>query len=115
MATEITLVRGDHNFYMEFAIYNADGEGEDLTNCTQAVMRIQRYGQSTITSSIYATDGGDIISDTIPGTVQLLVTGAHVFMNYVAEYRAELELLFSEGRVVTCPEIYVEVIADLPV
>jgi len=115
MYTEITLIKGDKNFNLEFAIRQKDETPDTLVGCTSGTLKIQAYGSSTLSDTIGTTVISPGSLDTIPGTISFTILSTHNFINNVGEYKAEIELYYeATGQVLTCPDIYIEVEADLP-
>lgn len=105
--TEITLVRNDKNFYLKFLVTYADGSVLDLSNVSSVKLKIARYGASDLFATI---DGG--VTDPSRGTCQFLV--GEQFVGVTGEFKAEIEITFNNGTVLTAPGITIKVIPDLP-
>jgi len=103
--TEIQIVRGDKNFPLHFTIYDADNKPVDLTGVDSIVLKYKNY------------ENGEVVN--IPGTVQNPTEGSVVFqvtdqfVDIVGEFKAEIEITYSNGCVLTAPNIVIKVIPDI--
>lgn len=103
---EIIWVRNDKFFFQEFEVKDVEGEIVDLTGTTVR-LKVQRYGESTllIDKAGEVTDGPDgicrfLIEDEIQG-----ISG---------EFHAEIEVTWPSGKILTVPDIYIQILKDLP-
>jgi len=103
--TEIKIVRNDKNFILEFTIYDLDGNVVDLTGITSIKLKCKQYGDS-IVKEINGT-----VTDPENGQCQFLVKDE--FVGVTGEFKAEIEMTFSNGKVLTAPGITIKVIPDL--
>lgn len=103
--TEIKIVRGDKNFVLQFTIYDADGNPLDLTGVSEILLKYKNYQDGTVTS--------------IPGTVTNPTAGeaqfiiGNQFENLLGEFKGEIEITYSSGRVLTAPNLVIKVIPDI--
>ena len=104
----LTLVRGDQNYLLEFEVKDADGEIVDITGCSLG-FKMQKYGESTLTLD----KAGSIITGTL-GLCQVLIEDE--LIDKSGEFYAELEIRWSglNPKILTCPDIYVKILKDLP-
>jgi len=105
--TEIKLVRGDVNYYLEFTIYDSDDNLVDLSDVTSIVLKIKKYGAS----SLFATINGSVTGDGASGQCSFPV--GTTFESETGEFQAEIEITYSSGKVITAPGISIKVIPDL--
>lgn len=108
--SEITIVRGDINFILNFTIYDADNEIVDLTGASTITLKFKSYEDGTVTS----------ISGTIadpPGTDgEAQFNVGETFKSLIGEFKAEIEITFGpaqNNKVITAPNISIKVIADI--
>lgn len=102
----LTLVRGDSNYFLEFEVRDADGEIVNLTSCS-VIFKMQRYGESTLTLN----KSGNVVNGTL-GIAQVFIQ--EELANKSGEFHCELEIHWSNGKILTAPEIYCKVLKDLP-
>jgi hypothetical protein len=105
MAT-ITLVRGDKNYYLEFEVRDAEGKIVDLTNCTVR-FKMQKYNAPSLVIDKVGT-----VVDGTNGLCQVMI--GEELINESGEFKAELEITWPTGQVLTAPNIFVRVLKDLP-
>jgi len=105
--TEIKLVRGDKNYSLEFTIYDADNNLVDLSNVTSIVLKIKKYGSS----SLFASIEGSVEGDGTTGQCSFPI--GTTFLTETGEFKAEIEITYSTGKVITAPGILIKVIPDL--
>lgn len=103
--TEITIIRGDKNFILDFTIYDADNNIVDLGGVTSILLKFKSY-EDGIVRSISGT-----VIDAPNGRVQFPV--GEEFVNILGEYKAEIEITYITGQVLTAPNISIKVIPDL--
>lgn len=106
--TDIIIIRNDKNFVLEFTIYTADGDLVDLTNVSEILLKFQAYEDGTVTS----ITGTVVGSSPLLGQAQFLIGSQ--FVGITGEFKAEIQITYTSGRVLTAPNIYIKVIADLP-
>ena len=102
--TRIEIVRGDKNFYLQFTILDSDGNAVDLTNATPK-LKWQKYTDGTV----YEITGE--VVDATAGTCKFLVKDE--FVGVTGEFKAEIEITYSDGKVITAPNLTIKVIPDL--
>lgn len=104
--TELRLVRGDTNFFIEFTVKDSEG---NLVSLENAVVRFksQIYNSSSLQWNILGE-----VTDASSGVCRFYITNE--LENLVAELQGEIEITYSGGRVITAPDISIRVIADLP-
>jgi len=105
--TDITLVRNDANYVLQFYIKDQDGNAVNLTDVSSLTLKIQKYGTSTLHASI----SGSVVNAT-EGICQFTVQDE--FTAVTGDFKAEVEITYSSGKTITAPEIYIKVIPDLP-
>jgi len=103
--TEITLIRNDQNYWIQFYVKDPDNNPVDLTDCTPK-LKIQSY-----TSSFFKTITGEVV-DANAGICRFKITDE--FVDKTGEFRAEIELNYSDGKILTAPNITIKVLPDLP-
>lgn len=106
MLPNLTLVRGDSNYFLEFEVLDADGEIVNLTGCSLR-FKAQRYNESTLTLDI----GGNVVNGTL-GICQCFV-GTQL-SNKEGEFIAELQITWPTGKILTAPNISLKILKDLP-
>jgi len=106
MDTEIIIVRGDKNFRLSFQIYDADGNIVDLSNVSQIVLKYKEYTSTSSASSITGTVS-------VPGEGKCYFDVGTQFVGVTGEYKAEIEITFLNGKVLTVPNLVIKVIPDL--
>ena len=104
--TEIKIVRGDKNFILDFTIYDADDEIVDLTGVSEINLKFKSYEDGTVTSI-----PGSAVGDPQNGEAQFPV--GEQFVGVLGEYKAEIEITYISGKVITAPNISIKVIADV--
>ena len=70
-------------------------------------MKIKKYGES----SLFADIQGNVIGDGKDGKCEFPI--GETFKDSVGEFKAEIEITYSSGKVLTAPEIAIKVIPDL--
>lgn len=103
---QLTLVRGDRNYYLEFEVRDAEGEIVDITGCSIG-FKMQKYSSSSLTLN----KTGEILNGTL-GLCQVLI--ANELINESGDFYAELEIRWPTGKILTAPEIYIKILKDLP-
>ena len=103
--TEIKIVRNDKNFALEFVIYDLDGNPVDLTGISSLKLKYKEYGDSTVQEI-----NGTVI-DAKSGKCRFNVKDE--FVGITGEFKAELEMIWADGKVLTAPGITIKVIPDL--
>ena len=101
---KIEIVRGDRNFYLEFTILDSDGNVLDLTNATPR-LKWKNYEDGTVYEIV-----GDLVEPK-EGTCRFFVEDQ--FVGVTGEFKAEIEITYSDGRVITAPNLSIKVIPDL--
>jgi len=104
--TEITIVRNDVNFLLEFTIKDTDDKVVDLTGVSAIVLKFRKYNTTVTPTSIT----GSVVSATA-GTCQFDV-GTN-FQSITGEYKAEIQITYGSGKIITAPNITIKVIEDL--
>ena len=104
---KITLVRNDRNFPFQVEILDAEGDIVDITN-SSLTLKVQSYRNSEDNFSI----SGTIINGTL-GLAQFFFTDELV--NRSGEYRAEVEIEWTSGKILTVPELVFKILKDLEV
>jgi len=105
--TEIKLVRGDKNYYLQFTIYDSDNNLVDLSDVTSITLNIKKDGAS----SLFASISGEIEGDGTTGQCSFPI--GTTFLTETGEFKAEIEITYSSGKVITAPGIRIKVIPDL--
>jgi len=104
--TEITIVRNDVNFVLEFTIKDADDEIVDLTDVSAILLKYKKYDSDTvgtITGTVTDADEGECqfdVSTKFQGSTE-------------GEYKAEIQITYNSGKVITATDITIKVISDL--
>jgi len=106
MATKINLVKGDINYDLQFSIYDSDGTVVSLAGVSHIYLKIKKYQQASPVTSLE----GSILSPSL-GTCKFDV--AETFKTDYGEYRAEIEIDFTNGKILTAPGITIIVQNDL--
>ena len=104
--TQITLVRGDKNYVLDFTIYDMDGEKVNLVGSSTIILKLKSYANGTLTQII-----GQVVDPPSNGEVRFPVV--EEFLSAVGEFKAEIEIAYAGGKVITAPNISVKIIADL--
>jgi len=102
--SRIEIVRGDRNFYLEFTILDADGNVVNLTNATPK-LKWKNYSDGSVNSIT-----GEVVNAT-EGTCRFLVQDE--FVGVTGEFKAEIEITYSDGKIITAPNLCIKVIPDL--
>ena len=103
--TEVTLVRGDKGFDLEFTVQEADASAFDLTGATvKFKMAVSQSGSLKI-------DGPCTITDPLQGKCKYTIGDTD--LDTAGQYVAELEITIG-AKIVTITDILVKVIKDLP-
>lgn len=103
--TEIEIVRNDQNFDLEFTIYDADGVLVNLNNVTEISLRFKLYSDSSIKSI-----SGEVV-DPDAGKAKFPV--GETFVGLLGEYKGEIQIKYSDGKILTAPNISIRVIPDI--
>lgn len=103
---EITIVRGDRNFQLNFTIYDLDNKPIDLTGIQSIIFRFKNYENGMVYEL-----SGQVVGDPVNGQVAFHV--GDTFVNLLGEFKAEIELTYSNGQILTAPNITVRVIPDI--
>lgn len=103
--TEVVIVRGDKNFALQFTIYDADNQTIDLTGVSKIELKFKSYEDGTVKKIL-----GTIINAKA-GDVQFPVSDE--FVDLTGEFKAEIEITYSTGQVITAPNITIKVIPDI--
>lgn len=104
--TEIKIVRGDRKFVLDFTIYDADGLIVNLTGCETVKLKYKNYEDGTVGEII-----GSVVGDPANGEVQFLVEDQ--FANVTGEFKAEIEITYTSGKIITAPGLVIKVIPDI--
>jgi len=104
--TQLVLVKGDANFNLKFTIYDQDDTLVDLSNSIP-YLKIQKYGESTVA----VTYTGNSISTGTAGQCTIPVSTVSLDEG---DYIAEIEIVYSTGKILTVPDIEVLVKEQLP-
>ena len=103
--TELTLVRGDKGFDLEFTVQEADGTVFDLTGATvKFKMALPQNAQLKI-------DGLCTITDPLDGKCKYTIQDGD--LDTSGTYVAELEITIG-AKVITVTDIIVKIVKDLP-
>jgi len=102
---EITLVRNDRNYWIQFHILDPDSNPIDLTDCTPK-LKIESYS-----TSFFKTITGEVVNAE-SGICRFKITDE--FTDITGEFRAEIELEYANGQILTAPNITIKVLPDLP-
>lgn len=105
--SNIKLVKGDANFPISFTIKDAEGDPVNLANLTSITLKCQRYGTSAIS---FEVDGR--VTGEATGKVEFDVTDEIASIS--GDYYGEIEIIWSGGKKLTCPDIHIKIIKDLP-
>jgi len=104
--TEVEIVRNDKNFILDFTIYDLDNEPVDLANVSSIIFKFESYEDGTVTSI-----SGEVI-DEAGGEAQFFVEDEFVDIS-LGNYKAEIQITYVSGKVLTAPNIILKVIRDL--
>lgn len=104
--TCITIVRNDKNFVLEFTIYDADSVIVDLTGVSSIKLKYKSYSNGTVTSIT-----GTVIEPSTSGKAQFII--GEQFVGITGEFKAEIEITYLSGQVLTAPNLTIEVIPDI--
>ena len=104
--TEVKVVRNDTKFLLDFTIYDLDNNIVDLSDVSTISLKFKSYADGTVT-----TISGSPVGDGSGGEVQFLVLDE--FKGITGNFKAEIELIFSDGKILTAPNIVLKVIPDL--
>ncbi len=100
------LIKGDKLFDLEFTVKDADGNAVDLTNAT-VKFKMRKYGATTL-----KVNGTCTITDATNGKCKYTVQDGD--LDTVGTYQAELEITYSDGKIITATLEDIKVISDLP-
>ncbi len=103
--TEITVVRNDQNFYLEFQIRDSDGNIVNLDNVTSIKLKYRSYSGNSLT----VIDGE--VTNPSAGECRFLIQNE--FVGITGEFKGEIEITYSNGKVITAPYIVIKVIPDI--
>jgi len=103
--TEIQIVRGDKNFILNFTIYDADNQIVNLTGVSAIKFKFKSYEDGTVTEIVGSVVNADA------GEAQFPV--AEQFVGITGEFKAEIEITYLSGKVITAPNISIKVVADI--
>lgn len=103
--TEVQLVRGDKNYVIKFTIYDSDNNVLSLENVDSVVFKYKDYANGEV-KSITGT-----VLNPLNGEVGFLITNQ--FDEVVGEFKAEIEITYKDGKVLTAPNIVLKVIPDI--
>lgn len=92
---------------MKFYLTYADGAVLPLNDVASIKLKIVRYGEK----DLFSTIDGQVV-DAANGVCQFLV--GEQFSNVTGKFKAEIEITFTNGTVLTAPGITIKVIPDLP-
>lgn len=104
--SEVIIVRGDRKFVLEFVIYDADNNRVDLTGTSAIQLKFKNYEDGTVT-----TIPGLVTGDPKEGVVQFQVEDE--FVDIIGEFKAEIEITYASGKIITAPNILIKVIPDI--
>ncbi len=108
MATVINVVKNDTAYDINFTLQNADGTAFDLTGQTGMLFKVQKQGAAAVKFSGFCT----LVGAATAGTLKYTVASGN--FDDVGTYYAEIEVTFSGGKVVTFPDIVINVKGELP-
>lgn len=106
LTTKINLVKGDINYDLQFVIYDINDTIVSLAGISTLYLKIKKYQEKTAPISIV----GIVMSASL-GTCKFNLGEA--FKTEYGEYRAEIELNFLSGAIITAPNIVILVQNDL--
>lgn len=104
--TEITIIRGDVNFILDFTIYDADNEIVNLTGVSSIKLKFKSYEDGSVISIT-----GTVVDPPTAGEAQFPVL--EEFKSITGEYKAEIEITYLSGKIITAPNISIKVIPDI--
>jgi len=104
--SEITVVRNDTKFVLDFTIYDLDNNLVNLTGVSTIKLKFKSYTDGTVTSI-----SGTVVGDPTLGRVQFIV--GNEFTNITGDFKGEIEITYNSGGILTAPNISIKVIPDL--
>jgi hypothetical protein len=106
--TEIKVVQNDKLGDLKFTLQNADGTAFDLTNSTSIKLKVQKQGDTALKfTGTMALDGGATL-----GKVKYTVQAGD--FDVAGRHYAEIEITFTSAQIITFPDIFIEVLPELP-
>jgi hypothetical protein len=109
MTTEVEIVQNDKSFDLNFTVKNASNTIVDLTGLSAIKLKVQKYE----TATLFCTISGVVVAPATAGTCKFTV-GNEFVGSCVGDYIAEIEITYTNGQVITAPDIKIKVISDLP-
>jgi len=103
----IVLVRNDKLFNLNFTVKNAAGTVTDLSNVTTITFKMKELNATTNKVSRVCS-----VTSAPAGTCYVTLQAAD--MDTSGTYRAEVELLYNDGKIITAEVDDVLVMDDLP-
>jgi hypothetical protein len=105
MGTIVNVVKGDKNFPLVFYIKDEEGKPVPLFDVSSVLLKFKKYGDDTVYSLVGTVENaseGRVRFDT--GTT---------FVNLSGEYKAEIEIVYTDGKQLTAPDIVIKIISDV--
>lgn len=102
----LELVRGDVNYDLEFTIRDAEEALVDLTNST-VKFKCKKYGAT----SVHINEDCTLAGDPTTGVCYYTVTDGD--FDTIGTYRAELEVTWTGGKVLTAKDLSIIIEPDI--
>jgi hypothetical protein len=100
------IVAGDAKYYLNFTLQDENGEPLNLTDAT-IKLKAQKPGDDEL-----KVDSALSVVSAIAGTCRYLVLATDFDVAHT--YNAEIEVTYTNGTILTYPDILIKVQSDLP-
>lgn len=104
--TSITVFKGDKQYDINFNLQDANGNVIDITGAT-LVLKAQKEGKVALKFS-----GAMSILSGPAGTCKYTVQATD--FDDIGRYYAEIEITFTDGKIITLGDIVINCVSDLP-
>lgn len=106
--SEVEIIQGDANYLLTFTVYDADDNLVDLTGASTISLKYKKYGEDSVESIIGSIQGSPLL-----GVCQFNISSKFSAVASIGEYKAEIEIVYSSGQIITAPDIVIKVYSDL--
>jgi len=106
MVENLTVKEGDYSYYINFTLQEADETALDLTDASSIKFKVKDTDASSL-----KVDGTCSVVNATSGTCRYLVQSGD--FDTENDYKAEVEVTYTSGKVLTTKTFYVFVKEDL--